>query len=177
MAAMLPVAAAEDDGAPRTVFGQLQLEERERRKRVASGEEPEPVQYDDDADPEPTTRAGKWLVGFEAWMATDWEFGPYYWQAADRSVRVSPRRKVGHYLWWATEKTLRGSEFVGEVVANILGMNDSKYQWVIDAMEEDARKERQAKVEAAQRRDLATRATPTPADEEDVVELRDVQPR
>ena len=53
------------------------------------------------------------------------------------------------------EKTLRGAEFVGEIVANVFGMNDSQFQWVVDAMKEDAEREAQKKKEDAQRAALA----------------------
>jgi len=40
-------------------------------------------------------------------------------------------------------------EYIGEIVANILGLNDSKYQWVIDSMtdeEVDQMKEDQERI-------------------------------
>jgi len=42
-------------------------------------------------------------------------------------------------------------EFVGEVVAKGLGLTDSKYQYVIDAMEYDKWKEEQARKEEKER--------------------------
>ena len=47
-----------------------------------------------------------------------------------------------------------GCEFVGEVTVNILGLNDSKYQWVIDALEEEKRQKAQKELENAQRKML-----------------------
>lgn len=56
---------------------------------------------------------------------------------------------------WVSEKTLKGAEFVGEVVADIFGMNESKFQWVIDAARDDEERKRRRRVEVEQRRELA----------------------
>ena len=47
-----------------------------------------------------------------------------------------------------------GVEFVGEVTVNILGLNESKYQWVIDALEDEKRQKAQKELEESQRRML-----------------------
>ena len=40
-------------------------------------------------------------------------------------------------IWWMGGKVVAGMEFIGEIVANFLGLNDSQYQYVIDSMEAD----------------------------------------
>jgi len=40
-------------------------------------------------------------------------------------------------LKWLGLRLLWGMETVGEVVANVLGLNESKYQYVIDQMSEE----------------------------------------
>eukprot|EP01041_Mallomonas_annulata_P014234 gene14234-30284_t len=56
-------------------------------------------------------------------------------------------------VYYAT-KVFHTLEYIGEVVADILGLNDSKYQWVIDGMDEEdwkAAREIQAKRERQNR--------------------------
>ena len=88
---------------------------------------------------------------FEEWMMTDWEFGPYYWET---ETEASLGRKVRDRTIWTFEKFLRGSEFVGEVVAHIVGMSDSHFQWVIDAADDERQKELEHRREQAQRSQL-----------------------
>ena len=40
-------------------------------------------------------------------------------------------------LQWVGLRLLFGAEFVGEIVANVLGLNESKFQYVIDGMSEE----------------------------------------
>ena len=47
-----------------------------------------------------------------------------------------------------------GMEFVGEIVAELLGMNQSRYQWVIDTMAEDERRARRKKEIQARRDEM-----------------------
>uniref|UniRef100_A0A7R9U7I1 Uncharacterized protein n=1 Tax=Pinguiococcus pyrenoidosus TaxID=172671 RepID=A0A7R9U7I1_9STRA len=47
----------------------------------------------------------------------------------------------GTSLSWVGGKALSTVEFIGEVVADVLGLNQSEYQWVIDSIQDD--KERQ----------------------------------
>ena len=136
-----------------TVFAMVQRQEKERREAIARGE-PDPFLV---KEPEEPAREPNRLEQFEAWMATDWEFGPYYWDEPDEAP-VGRWRKVKHWAWWGSEKTLRGAEFVGEVVANVFGMNDSRFQYVIDAQREEQRREKQRQLENAQRRELAEAA-------------------
>ncbi len=46
---------------------------------------------------------------------------------------------------------------MGEVVANFFGLNQSKYQWVLDYKEQEERDKVQAEKEARQRRMLQLR--------------------
>merc|ERR1719263_2175008 len=90
-------------------------------------------------------------------MATDWEFGPYYWEEGQERPE-SLKERCRQRFWWLYEKNLRGAEFVGEVVANLFGLTESKYQWIIDAQRDEERREKQRKLEDSQRRMLAERA-------------------
>ena len=134
-----------------TVFAMVQRQEQERREAIARGE-PDPFIR----EPEPAREPNK-MEQFEAWMATDWEFGPYYWHEGQERPEAL-RERLRQRFWWLYEKNLKGAEFVGEVVANIFGLTDSKYQWVIDAQRQEERREKQRTLEDAQRRMLAERA-------------------
>eukprot|EP00975_Prorocentrum_lima_P039346 8270257-Prorocentrum_lima.AAC.1 len=43
----------------------------------------------------------------------------------------------GTSLSWVGGKALSTVEFIGEVVADVLGLNQSEYQWVIDSIQDD----------------------------------------
>ena len=58
-----------------TVFAMVQRQEQERREAIARGE-PDPFLVKQEEEP---AREPNRLEKFEEWMATDWEFGPYYW--------------------------------------------------------------------------------------------------
>ena len=71
-----------------------------------------------------------------------WE-RPYYWQLVGMDTSQLPRwQKAWHVSRWVGSKIFFGMEFVGEVVAELVGLNQSRYQWVIDTMAEDVRRER-----------------------------------
>eukprot|EP00640_Fibrocapsa_japonica_P007162 CAMPEP_0113944222 /NCGR_PEP_ID=MMETSP1339-20121228/31761_1 /TAXON_ID=94617 /ORGANISM="Fibrocapsa japonica" /LENGTH=157 /DNA_ID=CAMNT_0000949339 /DNA_START=67 /DNA_END=536 /DNA_ORIENTATION=- /assembly_acc=CAM_ASM_000762 len=79
---------------------------------------------------------------------------PYYWEEPSSTDNPLPLgRRVFHNFYWAAEKIVDGMEFAGECVAHMLGLNQSQYQYVIDAMEIDRmraerhREEEQAKKE------------------------------
>ena len=136
-----------------TVFAMVQRQEQERREAIARGE-PDPFLVKQEEEP---AREPNRLERFEEWMATDWEFGPYYWEEGqERPEQLKERLR--QRFWWLYEKNLRGAEFVGEVVANLFGLTESKYQWVIDAQRDEERREKQRKLEDSQRRMLAERA-------------------
>ena len=136
-----------------TVFAMVQRQEQERREAIARGE-PDPFLI---KEPEEPAREPNRLERFEEWMATDWEFGPYYWEEGQERPE-SLKERCRQRFWWLYEKNLRGAEFVGEVVANLFGLTESKYQWVIDAQRDEERREKQRKLEDSQRRMLAERA-------------------
>mmetsp|Transcript_8701 Transcript_8701/g.25414 ORF Transcript_8701/g.25414 Transcript_8701/m.25414 type:complete len:87 (+) Transcript_8701:285-545(+) len=43
----------------------------------------------------------------------------------------------GKGLSWTGVKVLKTAEFIGEVVAEVLGLNQSEFQYVIDSIEDD----------------------------------------
>lgn len=77
--------------------------------------------------------SSSWERKFEALMMKDIDFGPYYWE---QNSQVPWWRKCAQVSLWATEKSLRSAEFVGEVVAKVFGIDESEYQWVLDAQED-----------------------------------------
>merc|ERR1719453_137933 len=91
---------------------------------------------------EPTKEELSWIekkgLQFENWMNEDWDHVPLYWEP---EYEGPPPEQLGlkgrswHRFRHVVNKTLSGVEFVGEVTVNILGLNESKYQWVIDALE------------------------------------------
>ena len=127
-----------------TVFAMVQRQEQERREAIARGE-PDPFLI---KEPEEPASEPNRLERFEEWMATDWEFGPYYWEEGQERPE-SLKERCRQRFWWLYEKNLRGAEFVGEVVANLFGLTESKYQWVIDAQRDEERREKQRKLEDA----------------------------
>jgi hypothetical protein len=58
-----------------------------------------------------------------------------------------------------------GMEFVGEIIAELVGLNRSTYQWVIDTVDEDERRRRRRAEIDENRREMAA----------DVKELRDAK--
>jgi hypothetical protein len=83
-----------------------------------------------------------------------WE-RPYYWQFVGVDMATIPRwQKAWHYSRWVGGKVFFGMEFVGEIVAELLGMNQSRYQWVIDTMAEDERRARRKKEIQARRDEM-----------------------
>ncbi|CAM9090438.1 unnamed protein product [Heterosigma akashiwo] len=75
---------------------------------------------------------------------------PYYWEEEDVAPPPPPGKKLRHNLFWGCEKIVDGMEFLGEIVARSLGITDSKYQYVIDALEFEKWKEDQEKADLAQ---------------------------
>ncbi|KAG1684078.1 hypothetical protein DVH05_007918 [Phytophthora capsici] len=47
-----------------------------------------------------------------------------------------------------------GMDFAGEVLANFLGLNESKYQWIIDAQVREEEEKQQRRLVKRQRRQL-----------------------
>lgn len=73
--------------------------------------------------------------------------------AAAQSL-VAWRQSVWSWVCWSGAKTFDTLDFAGEVVANFLGLNTSKYQWMIDMHERELEDRQQRRLEARQRRQL-----------------------
>ncbi|KAH7479139.1 hypothetical protein KRP22_010811 [Phytophthora ramorum] len=58
------------------------------------------------------------------------------------------------WICWSGAKTFDGMDFAGEVLANFLGLTQSKYQWILDAHEREEEEELQRRLEKQQRRQL-----------------------
>lgn len=67
---------------------------------------------------------------------------------------VAWRRSVWSWVCWSGAKTFDTLDFAGEVVANFLGLNTSKYQWMMDMHERELEDKQQRRLEARQRRQL-----------------------
>lgn len=63
-----------------------------------------------------------------------------------------------HNAHWAGYRTLKGAETAGEFFATFLGLNQSRYQWVIDAKKRDDERAEQTELENKQRRWLIAQA-------------------
>ena len=89
--------------------------------------------------------------GEQLWF---WE-RPYYWEFVDVDVLAIPRwKKSWHLTRWVGTKVFEGMEFAGEIFAELLGLNTSNYQWVIDTAEEDRRRKLQKEAIDQRRREL-----------------------
>lgn len=101
----------------------------------------------------PPVQAGNpGVVGEEA-EPTD----PYYWEEGG-DANLDWWGKIRHNLHFGGVKAIAGAESVGEVVANTLGLNDSEFQYVIDALEmEELRREREER-DAEDMRQMALQA-------------------
>ncbi|KAG2769637.1 hypothetical protein PC129_g1031 [Phytophthora cactorum] len=76
----------------------------------------------------------------------------------DDSQSSSMYSEVPRIAWdwicWSGAKTFDGMNFAGEVMANFLGLNQSKYQWIIDAQAREEEDKQQRQLERRQRRQL-----------------------
>ncbi|CAM9434641.1 unnamed protein product [Phaeothamnion confervicola] len=79
---------------------------------------------------------------------------PYYWEAGG-TRRLPWYQKSWHNVHYYGQRTLDGAELIGEVVANLLGLTESKYQYVIDAIETEQARKEQAEREEMERNELA----------------------
>mmetsp|Transcript_1447 Transcript_1447/g.2613 ORF Transcript_1447/g.2613 Transcript_1447/m.2613 type:complete len:177 (-) Transcript_1447:43-573(-) len=59
----------------------------------------------------------------------------YFWQTGN--TEVSLRTKVWHRTVATLGTLLRAAEFAGEVVAHVFGLNESRYQYVMDSMDKE----------------------------------------
>mmetsp|Transcript_30037 Transcript_30037/g.36638 ORF Transcript_30037/g.36638 Transcript_30037/m.36638 type:complete len:196 (-) Transcript_30037:411-998(-) len=77
----------------------------------------------------------------------------YYWDTKNENLPL--RTKAWHQTVAALGSTLRVAESVGEVAANVLGLNSSRYDYVTDAMtEEDWARSRQLAEERRKKREI-----------------------
>ncbi|EGZ28248.1 hypothetical protein PHYSODRAFT_248430 [Phytophthora sojae] len=58
------------------------------------------------------------------------------------------------WICWSGAKTFDGMDFAGEVLANFLGLTQSKYRWILDAQEREEEETQQRRLEKRQRRQL-----------------------
>eukprot|EP00752_Nemacystus_decipiens_P005492 g4972.t1 len=79
---------------------------------------------------------------------------PYYWEEGG-NPNVDWWAKVRHSLHFGGVKAVEGAEAIGEVVANTLGLNDSAYQYVIDALEADQLRAEREKRDEEDRQQMA----------------------
>ncbi|KAG6609932.1 FAM177 family [Phytophthora cinnamomi] len=70
------------------------------------------------------------------------------------SIYVEVPRVAWEWICWSGAKTSDGMDFAGEVLANFLGLTQSKYQWVLDAQEREEAEKQQRQLEKRQRRQL-----------------------
>ena len=62
----------------------------------------------------------------------------YFWDGANpEGENLSARTRAWHYGVSFLGRALYYAEFVGEVVAHALGLNESRYQYVIDGMSKE----------------------------------------
>ncbi|GMF33840.1 unnamed protein product [Phytophthora fragariaefolia] len=63
-------------------------------------------------------------------------------------------RIAWEWIRWSGAMTFVGMDFAGEVLANFLGLTQSKYQWILDAQEREEEERQQRRLEKRQRRQL-----------------------
>lgn len=112
-------------------------------------------------DGEPVTWIEKKGQAFENWMNEDWPHVPLFWEkeyTGPSPEELGWKGRLWHRTRGVVNKSLSGAEFVGEVMVNMLGLNESKYQWVIDSMEREEEQKKQRALEDSQRRMLREQA-------------------
>ncbi|CAM9478431.1 unnamed protein product [Laminaria digitata] len=82
---------------------------------------------------------------------------PYYWEEGG-DANLDWWGKVRHNLHFGGVKAIAGAESIGEVVANTLGLNDSEFQYVIDALEMDELRREREERDAEDMRQMALQA-------------------
>ncbi|OWZ24673.1 hypothetical protein PHMEG_000195 [Phytophthora megakarya] len=70
------------------------------------------------------------------------------------SIYSEASRIAWKWICWSGAKTFDGLDFAGEVLANFLGLNQSKYQWIADAQQREKDEKLQRRLEKRQRRQL-----------------------
>eukprot|EP00904_Undaria_pinnatifida_P000878 jgi/Undpi1/10791/HiC_scaffold_29.g13239.m1 len=82
---------------------------------------------------------------------------PYYWEEGG-DPNLDWWGKIRHNLHFGGVKAIAGAESIGEVVANTLGLNDSEFQYVIDALELDEMRREREERDAEDMRQMALQA-------------------
>ena len=85
---------------------------------------------------------------------------PYYWKRQSNENAESPNimEKAWHWTHFISSQTYKGMEFSGEVIATILGLTRSKYQWVLDAQEREEAEKALHRLEDRQRKQMQLEA-------------------
>jgi hypothetical protein len=86
---------------------------------------------------------------------------PYYWEEQEATGGPSRRpwwQKAYHCVSFYGEKALNIGEMLGEMIANVLGLTESRFQYVVDALEYDRWKAEQALREEEERNTIAAMA-------------------
>lgn len=95
----------------------------------------------------------------EEWLATQVPPEPYYWEEPPTQSRSkSLWLKAYHHARFYGTKALDGAEVVGEAVADILGLTESRFQYVVDALEHEEWVKEQTAKEEAERRQMEMEA-------------------
>ena len=68
---------------------------------------------------------------------------PYYWDEDTEIEEPTQKQILGHNLHWLGMKIFWGADFAGNILADLLGLNNSKYQWVIELKEKEEREKRE----------------------------------
>ena len=58
----------------------------------------------------------------------------YFWETGNDNLPL--RTRMWHHSVYFLGKALYAAEYCGEVVAHMLGINESRYQYVMDSMDE-----------------------------------------
>uniref|UniRef100_A0A7S3PRD9 Uncharacterized protein n=1 Tax=Aplanochytrium stocchinoi TaxID=215587 RepID=A0A7S3PRD9_9STRA len=85
-------------------------------------------------------------------------WGPYYWSTDEngtlQKIDASAKDKVVDNIKYYSFKASRGVNFAGEVLINFFGLDQSKYQWMIDQIEREQHEEEEARLHFEQREEL-----------------------
>mmetsp|Transcript_8894 Transcript_8894/g.10171 ORF Transcript_8894/g.10171 Transcript_8894/m.10171 type:complete len:157 (+) Transcript_8894:209-679(+) len=87
------------------------------------------------------------------------QWGPYYWSAEKENASLkgtdpSLKDKVVDNVKYYTFKASRSVNFAGDVVVHMLGLNQSKYQWMVDLVEREAQEQADAERHFQQREEM-----------------------
>ncbi len=102
----------------------------------------------------------------EEWCASDSEseggydtddperWGPYYWSDEQIKKDAIISTKAKDYAKFAAFKTMRKLNFAGQVLVHFFGLHNNSYQWVVDVVEREKRREEEQKLYQRQREEL-----------------------